>query len=87
MVYYILYKVLDFIFQGLYLALMARIILSWIPHDPYHPIVSFLYRITDPILQPFRDIVPAWRFGIDISPIFAFFALSIVRKLIFSLLF
>ena len=82
-----LYKVLDVIFQGVYFALVIRILLSWIPHDPYQPIIRFIYKVTEPILQPFRDIIPSWRIGIDLSPIFAFIALSIVRKLLFQLIF
>jgi Predicted integral membrane protein len=87
MVYYALYKLLDVLFQGLYMALLVRVLLSWIPHDPYHPIMQFLFRITDPLLRPFQNLVPSWKFGIDLSPIFAFFALGIVRKLVFQLLF
>jgi len=87
MIYYLLYKFLDISFQLLYLALVIRILLSWIPHDPYHPIVNFLYKMTEPLLQPFRNIVPSWKIGIDLSPIFAFIALGILRKLIFQILF
>lgn len=87
MTYYFLYKVLDLIFQALYWALMIRILISWVPHDRYHPIISKLYDVTDPILRPFQGIVPSWRFGIDFSPIFAFLALSLIRKVVFQLLF
>ena len=86
MVYFLLYKILDFLFQGLYLALIVRVLLSWVPHDRYHPIVSFLYDITDPILRPFQNIIPSWKIGIDLSPILAFFAIGIVRDLLFRIL-
>ena len=84
---YYLIKLLDTGFQALYILLTIRILLSWISHDRYHPIVDFLYKATEPILAPFRDIVPSWKIGIDLSPIFAFIALGIVRKLIFGLIF
>tara|TARA_B100000427_G_scaffold179934_1_gene149630 strand:- start:388 stop:651 length:264 start_codon:yes stop_codon:yes gene_type:complete len=87
MVYLLLYKVLDFLFQGLYLFLIVRVLLSWIPHDRYHPLISFMYDVTDPILKPFQNIIPSWKLGIDLSPILAFFAIGIVRDLIFTLLF
>lgn len=87
MVYFLVYKVIDLIFQGLYFALLIRVLLSWFPHDRYHPIMQFIYTITDPILTPFQNIVPAWRLGIDLSPIFAFIALGFLRKIIFQLLF
>ena len=40
----------------LYWLLFARIIVSWIPVDPYSSIVQFLYQVTDPILSWFRQI-------------------------------
>ena len=87
MVYMILYKFFDFLFQALYLLLIVRVILSWIPHNDSHPIVYKIYEWSDPLLKPFQNIIPTWRIGIDLSPLFAFFAISIVRKLLFSLFF
>jgi len=46
-----LFQLIDLIFQFLYLILIVRVVLSWIPHDPHHPIISVVYRITDPILK------------------------------------
>ena len=80
------YKLIDLIFQVLNMALLIRVLLSWVPHNATHPIISLIYRITDPLLRPFQDIVPSWKLGIDLSPIFAFIALAIIRKLIFQLL-
>jgi len=60
--------------------------MSWIPHDRHHPIIEFLYKITDPMLKPFQDLVPAHRLGIDLSPIFAFIALGLIQKLIYMLI-
>ena len=85
MVYYGLYKVLDVVFQGLYLAIIVRVIVSWIPHNPYHPIMHFIYRVTDPILRPFQQMFPSM--GIDFSPLLALIAIGMVKKLLFSLLF
>ena len=87
MVYFLLYKILDFLFQALYIALLIRVLISWIPHDRHHPIMNFIYTVTDPILQPFQNIIPSWKIGLDLSPIFAFFAIGIVRNLVFQLLF
>ena len=69
------------LFDLLYLLLMIRILISWIPHDRYHPIVQFLYQSTDPILRPFQNIFPA-SVGIDFSPIFAFMFLGILKNII-----
>ena len=52
-----------------WLVIIAAVI-SWVSPDPRNPIVRFLYRTTEPILRPFRRILPARRTGgIDFSPI------------------
>ena len=86
MVYALTYKLLDLIFQALYLILIVRVLLSWVPHNAYHPIIAFIYRLSDPILKPFQDMVPSWKIGIDLSPILAFFAIGILRRLVFMLI-
>ena len=87
MAYLLVYKILDLVFQILYFALLVRVLMSWIPHDRNHSIMHFIYSITDPLLSPFQNIIPSWKIGIDLSPIFAFFALGILRNLVFQLLF
>lgn len=66
--------------------LLARALVSWIPNlDPYHPAVQFLYRLTEPVLEPIRKIIPPLGGMIDISIIVAFFALIILEQLLRSL--
>ena len=78
----ILIQTLDLIFTFLYLAIMARIILSWFKIDPYHPVSVFLFRLTEPILSPFRNIIPPLGM-IDLSPIVALIVLGIVQQILF----
>ena len=53
--------------------IIVRALISWVNPDPYNPIVQFLYRATEPVLGPVRrwlwGLVPAMRFGIDLSPL------------------
>ncbi len=75
---------MDFAFVGqiigLYkIILLVRIILTWIPHNPQNPAATFLYKITEPILEPVRRLIPSIG-GMDISPIIVFFALSLIQK-------
>ena len=52
-----------------WLVIIAAVI-SWVNPDPRNPIVQFLYRTTEPILRPFRKILPPQRTGnVDLSPI------------------
>jgi YggT family protein len=49
--------------------IIGRALISWINPDPYNPIVTFLYRATEPVLAPIRRWIPLRGMGIDISPI------------------
>ncbi len=65
---------------GLYkIVLLIRIVLSWVPHNPHNPAATFLYKITEPVLEPVRRIIPSIG-GIDISPIVVFLGLSLIQR-------
>ena len=77
------------IFQVAALAILARVLVSWLPMagvriDPYHPLIRFLYQITDPILEPIRRFTT---FGmIDFSPIAALILLEVIRRVLVMIL-
>ncbi|MCB9800084.1 MAG: YggT family protein [Candidatus Omnitrophica bacterium] len=71
--------------QILYWLLFARIVISWLPVDPYHQIVQFLYQVTDPILAPFRRI-PLQIGMLDLTPLLAFIALFFIRNVAVGIL-
>lgn len=66
------------------IVIIIRIVLSWVPHNPYNQTIQFLYKITDPVLDPVRKIIPPFR-GIDFSPIIVFFGLGILRRVLLNL--
>uniref|UniRef100_A0A7C4NVT5 YggT family protein n=1 Tax=Thermodesulfobacterium geofontis TaxID=1295609 RepID=A0A7C4NVT5_9BACT len=61
--------------------IIARAIISWITPYPYHPLVRFLYKVTEPILAPIRKIIPPIG-GIDISPVIVIFIIFIIKNLL-----
>jgi len=65
--------------------LIARIIVSWLPIDPYHSIVQFLVQITDPILKPFRKL-PLQVGMLDLSPLVAFMAIWYLNQVLTRIL-
>ena len=78
--------IVDYILTIANWLIIIRALISWVNPDPYSVIVQFLYKTTEPLLEPFRRIVPMHRFGLDISPIFAllfiwFLKLFLVRTL------
>ncbi|MBI4298277.1 MAG: YggT family protein [Chloroflexi bacterium] len=63
----------------LYVAIIGRVIVSWLSLRPDNPIVTILHQITEPILAPLRRIVP--RAGIlDLTPMIALILLWIVQR-------
>ena len=64
--------------------LIARIVLSWFPISgggALAGVYDFLRRLTDPILDPLRRVIPPVRMGgaaIDFSPIIVFFGIQLV---------
>ena len=75
----------DLVFTLLSLAILARVLLSWVRVSPYHPAVELLYQITDPILAPLRRIIPPVGM-MDISPIIAMLLLQIIQQVLLSII-
>ena len=68
-----------------WLIIIAALV-SWVSPDPRNPIVRFLYATTEPILRPFRRILPPRRTGnIDFSPILVILLIFFLRQLIIRL--
>lgn len=72
-------------FQVLVYLIIARCLLSFVRHNPYQPIIRFIYDVTEPIMAPFRRIIPSAG-GLDFSPFIAVLAVEMVRYLIIQLL-
>ena len=68
------------------IALIGRVISSWIaigPTSPLYSIVAILYQITEPILAPLRRVLPS--FGmLDLSPMVALLLLAFIRNILIS---
>jgi YggT family protein len=77
---------IDWLFMIYNYLLFARILLSWINYDPYHPVIIWLCKITDPLLDLFRGIFPPAGV-IDFSPVVLFMVLNIIiRPLVVNIL-
>ena len=63
------------------IAILVRALMSWFVRDPYHPIVRILDTITEPILDPLRQIMP--RMGMmDFTPLVAIILLNVLSQLV-----
>ncbi|MEC8794004.1 MAG: YggT family protein, partial [Pseudomonadota bacterium] len=72
-------------------ALLIFIVLSWLVqfkvinsnNRAVYLVMDFLYRITEPVLRPIRNLLPNLG-GLDISPIVLVLALTFGRNLLFE---
>ncbi|HUW65706.1 MAG TPA: YggT family protein [Spirochaetia bacterium] len=78
-------ELVDIVFRVYYILILARVVLSWIRHDPYHPLIRFIYEITEPVLGFFRRIIPSMGM-LDLSPLIALLALEFAHWLIVTIL-
>jgi YggT family protein len=77
---------LGLLLQILWLAILVRVILAWFPVDPSNPIVRIVWDVTEPVLAPFRRVIP--RIGMfDLSPLAAFLVISFLQQELGSLRF
>ena len=79
---YLLYTIINNLFNLLQIMIMIRIFLSSVPHDPYNQFVKIVYKIADSILEPVREALPIQGMGFDFSPIIAFILLGFIKKII-----
>ena len=83
----ILYQVLRGLYWLLQIAswaIVLRAILSWFLR-PDVPVYSFLLRITEPLIAPFRPLaykLTNGRLPIDLAPMFAYLVLIVLMNLV-----
>jgi YggT family protein len=58
-----------------FFVILIKVILSWVAPQNYNPMTVLLHTMAEPVLRPFRRIIPAIG-GFDISPIFAIIMLK-----------
>jgi YggT family protein len=80
----IFHLLVSWTFTILKLALVVRVISSWLPVSPYSGWVRWSYALSEPILMPLRRVVPSLG-GLDLTPILAYFLLNIIESLLFRL--
>jgi YggT family protein len=61
-----------------FIAILASIIISWVAPGSYNPLILLLHQLTEPVMAPFRKIVPAMG-GLDLSPIFVFLTINVLQ--------
>lgn len=64
-----------------FFAIIGNIIMSWVAQGGAHPAAQLLYQITEPVMAPFRKILPPMG-GLDLSPIFVFLCIKVLEVIL-----
>jgi YggT family protein len=83
---FVIINAINILFRIYSYIILARIFISWLPVDRTNPIIRLIYQITEPVLAPFRIILPLGGMGIDLSPIIVFFLLNLLRTSLIRLI-
>lgn len=81
-----LYQTVNLFFQAYILIVVARVLMSWVGPDPYNPLVRFLCRVTDPVLDRLRRLLPLQFGGVDLAPVALLLALYAAKDLLLNLI-
>lgn len=74
---------LNILLHVLFWSIIIRIVISFVAADSYHPVVPIVAQITEPVMAPFRRLLPATG-GLDFSPLLATLAIMLARILILA---
>jgi len=81
----IVHNFISILFNILSVAILARVVLSWFNVNPFHPVISILDQITEPILSPLRRVIPPMGM-IDITPIVALLLLQFLERILLAVI-
>jgi len=70
--------------QMLTWAIIARSLMSWFPIDQGSPLYQMLYRVTEPLIEPFRRVMPQTGM-LDLSPLAAIIMLIVMSQMVVNL--
>ncbi|MDG5815030.1 YggT family protein [Chitinispirillales bacterium ANBcel5] len=65
--------------------ILIRVILSWVHPYRDHILIEWVYRLTEPLLEPIRRLLPVSRLGLDISPLILLLILQFIQRILLRL--
>ena len=78
----VLRLIVQWIFGILQIALFARVIASWLRTSPSRWWVRWSYTATEPLLRPLRRLIPPVGGMLDLTPLVAYFILTLLSGLV-----
>jgi len=86
-IHLLFFSILDFVQQLLSLYFYIIIVVaiaSWFVRGMGHPVLTVLAKVSDPVIQPIRKVVPTIA-GLDFSPLIALILIKVVQIVIMQL--
>lgn len=75
--------IIEFGFGILIALIVLRVLLQLVRANFYNPICQFLYKATNPLLIPFRRIIPAWR-RVDLAAIVLAWLVTVLKLILLA---
>jgi YggT family protein len=66
------------------IVLILNALMSFTPLEPWHPVRRFLNQLAEPIMRPFRNILPPTGM-VDFTPMIAVIVIQIVGQILIAL--
>lgn len=71
----------DFVLLLYIVLVLVRVVISFVGADSYHPIVPLVMQLTEPVMKPFRRLIPNVG-GLDFSPMVVLLVITLARVLV-----
>ncbi|KMQ51270.1 hypothetical protein CHISP_1753 [Chitinispirillum alkaliphilum] len=56
--------------------------MSWVHPYRDNAFSDWIYKLTEPVLEPIRSVLPTGKIGLDFSPLILLLLLQILRRII-----
>jgi YggT family protein len=77
--------IVAWVFTVFQIAILVRVVTSWLPVSPYSRWIRWSYTLSEPLLKPLRQVIPSLG-PIDITPIIAYFLLRFLQGAVVRML-
>jgi YggT family protein len=82
---------IDYFTNVIYILILVRVVLSWLPISRDNAIVRFVYNLTEPLLAPIRGLLDKSPLGgsgmmLDLSPLVLFLIITLVKNILVGFL-
>ena len=80
---------IHYVLLAYWIILLIRVLSSWFRppmSGPLRTLLSIVYDLTEPVLKPFRNLIPPMRMGamaMDLSPILLFVVIGVLQSYVF----